>query len=201
MSDHKYRVTYTITPHPEGITKEQIPEGAGACDCVMFFSVIGVPGDGKSLSVVTASLNGERAQPLSPEQQFQLWALWAHDLTQKMTPSARRDLASAVHNAIREVALKDRTDLPERIEKAAIRHADGTVFDVPRPGRHHDVIRIMRMAGKPWKSPDEALHVQGFVTSTGRFVDRVEAKKIATAANQLLERESGKTELFSEDVW
>lgn len=44
-------------------------------------------------------------------------------------------------------------------------------------------------------------HVQGFLTTYKRFVDRVEAKQIATQANQLLDRASFYDELFSEDVW
>lgn len=43
--------------------------------------------------------------------------------------------------------------------------------------------------------------VQGFLTTNNRFVNRIEAKQIAINANQLLERECGKDELFSEDVW
>jgi len=41
---------------------------------------------------------------------------------------------------------------------------------------------------------------QGFITSFGRFVDRVEAKQIAVQANQLI-RESVFSELFSEDIY
>lgn len=44
-------------------------------------------------------------------------------------------------------------------------------------------------------------HTQGFLTNKNRFVDRVEAKLIATQTNQLLERASNGNELFSEDVW
>lgn len=41
---------------------------------------------------------------------------------------------------------------------------------------------------------------QGFITSTGRFVDRKEAKIIARNANQLL-RESVCENLISEDIY
>jgi hypothetical protein len=201
--DGKYHVTYKIEPHPEGLTREQIPAdgSVGACDCIVLYSVIGVPGDGKGLSAVIATLNGTNGEPLTPEQQFQLWTLWAHELMQKLPPGGRRDLASVVHNAIRHAAIKDR-DLPEQIEMAAIQHADGTVFTVPRPGRHHDVIAVMKAAGKPFNEQRfEYRHVQGFVTSTGRFVDRYEAKVIARERHQLLERASLSDELFSEDVW
>lgn len=91
----------------------------------------------------------------------------------------------------------------ERIAAAAIKHADGRVFSVPPPGRHHTVIAHMRhQHGIRYADPVyESRHVQGFVTDIGRFVDRYEARKIAEAAGQLLPRECGKAELFSEDVW
>lgn len=41
---------------------------------------------------------------------------------------------------------------------------------------------------------------QGFITSSGRFVDRVEAKQIAVKANQLI-RESVFSKLVSEDIY
>ncbi len=94
----------------------------------------------------------------------------------------------------------------ERIEAAAI-SLDGVVWSVPRPGRHHDVIQhVLR------KRPelDFVGGAQGFVTSTGRFVGRYEAKDIARAADQIIASEIGPggvpfkrqyPELFSEDVW
>jgi len=90
----------------------------------------------------------------------------------------------------------------ERIDRAAIKHADGTVFTVPRPGRHHTVIAHMREQGKPFRDPKfQQRHVQGFVTDTGRFVDRKEACAIARAAGQLIRKTGGSKTLYSEDVW
>jgi hypothetical protein len=67
----------------------------------------------------------------------------------------------------------------------------------PAPARHHHVLhQLARMARNlDWG--------QGFVTSTGRYVDREEAWPIAEAAGQLLDRAPtgrGGT-LYSEDVW
>lgn len=42
--------------------------------------------------------------------------------------------------------------------------------------------------------------IQGFLTNNNRFVDRVEAKKIAESCGQMLHT-SRKSELYSEDVW
>ena len=43
--------------------------------------------------------------------------------------------------------------------------------------------------------------VQGFMTSTGRFVDRKEAWKIAVASGQIRENRGYNKELFSEDLY
>lgn len=84
----------------------------------------------------------------------------------------------------------------ETIEKAAIRF-EGTVYTVPRPGRHHNVIREMARQG----FGPEAMHDQGFVTNTARFVNRREACRIATEADQIIKKTGGDDDLFSEDVW
>ncbi len=86
---------------------------------------------------------------------------------------------------------------PLKVKAAAIRHHTGEVYWVPPPGRHHHVIRMMVDAG--CKKPITGK--QGFVLSDGRFVDRVEAKKVAVIAGQLLGRAGKSRELFSEDVW
>lgn len=45
-------------------------------------------------------------------------------------------------------------------------------------------------------------HVQGFLTSTNRFVDRKEAWVIAEKANQIVNRDAGlHEELFSENLY
>lgn len=95
--------------------------------------------------------------------------------------------------------------MTETIERAAIQ-CDHVVWTVPRPGRHHDVIAYIAR-DRPWLVPITG--EQGFVTSTGRFVGREEAKKIAEAADQIIascgsdgvpfKREH--PQLFSEDVW
>jgi len=55
-----------------------------------------------------------------------------------------------------------------------------------------------------WQSPaiSRKLKHQGFLTSTGRFVDREEAFNIAEAAGQLNDRNRfGNRTLFSEDLY
>jgi hypothetical protein len=41
----------------------------------------------------------------------------------------------------------------------------------------------------------------GFITSTGRFVDREEAFRIAEASGQMLKRPISPGRLFTEDLW
>lgn len=89
-----------------------------------------------------------------------------------------------------------------RILCAAIRDHDGTVYSVPVPGRHHDVIRVM-IHEHGCKKP--VTGDQGFVASDGRFVDREIARRIAVDANQF-KRDDPRvphhaTDLFSEDLW
>jgi hypothetical protein len=59
----------------------------------------------------------------------------------------------------------------EKIESAAIR-LDGRVWSQPKPARHHDVIAFIlkSVLGLHFVQGE-----QGFVTDTGRFVDRKEA--------------------------
>ena len=82
----------------------------------------------------------------------------------------------------------------ETIVAAAIRRA-GCVCSLPRPARHCHVIEHM-VTGLGFAPPINRAF--GFVTSTGRFVDRFKAAKIAFKAGQTKCR---REELFSEDVW
>lgn len=72
--------------------------------------------------------------------------------------------------------------------------------------RHHNCIAInAKILGFPYSK--EALkivntEVQGFITNTNRFVDRLEALEIARNANQLITGEgNSKLGLFSEDLY
>lgn len=82
------------------------------------------------------------------------------------------------------------------IVAAAIKQGN-MVCSVPKPGRHHDVIREMARSGIPIPIVGE----QGFLTSDGRFVNRYEAKDIANLAGQILAKHGNLAQLFSEDVW
>ena len=85
-----------------------------------------------------------------------------------------------------------------KIVGVAIISHDGKVISLPKPNRHHNVIKLMACdLGHPTPIKGK----QGFVNESGVFLDRIEAKKVAIKHNQLLERASNLQELFSEDLW
>jgi hypothetical protein len=85
----------------------------------------------------------------------------------------------------------------ERITKAAVEYGD-TVYSLDPPNRHHHVLWLIAERVPGAERPIRG--VQGFVTSAGRFVGRVEAGQIALAAGQTAALRWG-DELFSEDLW
>jgi hypothetical protein len=82
---------------------------------------------------------------------------------------------------------------------AAAVQAHGMTFSLPRPARHHDVLHLMHSLGLP--DGPSWVTGQGFLLSSGRWVNRRDAWLVAVAAGQLLERDRNGPELFSEDVW
>lgn len=78
--------------------------------------------------------------------------------------------------------------------------AYGKLYQLPKPNRHHHLLDIM------YKEKNEAFQVaadeEGFITSTGRYVNREEGLVIAEKANQVIaERHRPGSELYSESVW
>lgn len=74
------------------------------------------------------------------------------------------------------------------------------VASVPKPGRHHHIFRALKASGEQCLIlPDD----QGFLTSTGCFVEREEAFLIASRAGQVNRKPGGYDgpQLFSEDLW
>ena len=112
------------------------------------------------------------------------------DLAAKCAPLGQR---SEAFSQIRIIP-----DPVETIAAAAIQY-EGVVYQAPPPARHHTVIKLMMDLGLPNESC--TLHNQGFVTSSGRFVDRYEGATIARAAGQLVRDPTPPDMLTSEDVW
>lgn len=86
----------------------------------------------------------------------------------------------------------------ETIVAAAIKVGE-IVCMVEQPARHHNAFYAMSRAGFAERIGPEQ---QGFVTSRGRFVDRVVGLMIAIRADQIKgQKEGNPNELYSEDVW
>lgn len=81
----------------------------------------------------------------------------------------------------------------------ALRHKEtGEIIWAHAPARHH---HLFRMIPDSVPSSEFSKYEQGFLDINDKFVDRKEAKKIARAADQLLDRASTLDILFSEDLW
>lgn len=89
--------------------------------------------------------------------------------------------------------------MTEIIVAAAISF-DNVTISLPKPARHAEVMISAEAFMKEGYVGDSD---QGFLTSTGRFVNRVQAFQIAWMAKQIVKhpRGTGKPELFSEDLW
>lgn len=89
----------------------------------------------------------------------------------------------------------------ERIVAAAIKFypRDIEYPQVWTGKRHADILHSMYLYAIDY---DRSTYIQGFWTSENRFVDRLKAKQIAVAANQLIVPiEQTFPTLYSEDVW
>lgn len=89
----------------------------------------------------------------------------------------------------------------EIIVGVAHRYTNGDkeiTYSLPKPNRHGDIYKTYH----PLHLLDEGYdETQGFYTSVGRFVDRVEALDIANNANQIIKKHPSYDQLYSEDVW
>lgn len=88
----------------------------------------------------------------------------------------------------------------QQIVGVAIKRANGTVFSLPRPNRHNHVIHAMAVAGEPTPVYGE----EGFVTDTGKFLNRAEAGQLASVNTQYFQRYGDAYpggDLYSEDLW
>lgn len=84
-----------------------------------------------------------------------------------------------------------------KIACAAIkRPKSGKVYVLPQPYRHHDIAHRMHDAGVDIAAED----IQGFVLDNGRFVDRIEAARIAMKSGQV-EKMISPPNLYTEDLW
>ena len=95
----KYHVTYAVTPHPEGLEKEEVPADHGACTALIVGSVV-YREDG-SVGFLFTSLDGRTAQPLSDAEMWKSWTLWAKRLSESPDlTEGKRGLCKLVFDAV-----------------------------------------------------------------------------------------------------
>jgi hypothetical protein len=82
------------------------------------------------------------------------------------------------------------------ITGSAIVGEDGKVYSLPKPARHHNVIRMMVEQGHRTPVCGE----QGFVLDDGRYVNRKQAAALALESKQIIELR-WPPDLYSEDLW
>jgi hypothetical protein len=85
---------------------------------------------------------------------------------------------------------------PDLITGVALLREDGAMWALPAPCRHFHLFALAALQGT-----ESEPCTQGFVTSAGVFVDRVEALAIAKAAGQRVNKNGSPKELYSEDLW
>ncbi len=85
----------------------------------------------------------------------------------------------------------------EQIVAAAMQY-EGMTISLPKPARH---AQIMHSAESFMSTDQIARGCQGFLTSHGRFVNRVQARQIAWVAGQEPKTTGNDRDLFSEDLW
>lgn len=85
----------------------------------------------------------------------------------------------------------------ERIVAIAL-DLSGLILSRPAPARHSDLMALVDKLGLPTEIIFRSR--PGFMTSSGRFVNRVEASKIARSCGQI-EKTSAITALASQHVW
>ena len=142
-----------------------------------------------------ARLEGTKVEPMDDRPSKTDWDRMEAELEAYRATEDDRD---AEREAIEREATAAASK--ERIIAAAI-SIEGMTLSLPLPARHGQVLHAainMHLA-------DHMIHAatQGFLTSTGRFVNRVQAKQIAHLAGQPQMRpESERTkDLYSEDLW
>lgn len=110
----------------------------------------------------------------------------------------RAEEYKGIPDGVTEVKGWPSSKAPETIVAAAIQ-IDGVTISLPKPARHGTIL-----AAADWYLKTQpGQEVQGFITSTGRFVNRIQARHIADIAGQKPGRSGGRDnpELYSEDLW
>ena len=113
-NDQKYRVTYSIISHKDGVTRENFfpahmeklkgPEDVGATDAVLVISML-YPPDG-SFSMLLSTLDGRTDGEVDDNELFKVWTMLAKSLAESKTLGpGKRAFASQVFEEVRSVML------------------------------------------------------------------------------------------------
>jgi hypothetical protein len=103
--NHKYKLIYCMEKKPKGMTKEEIPEGWGGCDAVLFCSMI-YPPDG-SFSLYFMGIDGRnkgeiKEGSLQDIEWFKVWTLLASRLASSETlPPDKKNFCREVFESMR----------------------------------------------------------------------------------------------------
>lgn len=81
----------------------------------------------------------------------------------------------------------------------ACRDTEGRIWSLPRPFRHHDVLRVMREYGAT--EDEDNPFSQGFLDESGRYLHRKAAYLSAVANGQIKGGKLIGSVLTSEDLW
>ena len=79
---------------------------------------------------------------------------------------------------------------------AIVNNSNGIMHVLPRPHRHKDILNYLKQ-----NKIEIDNYIEGFVTNTGTFVTRKEAKIIAIDAGQIINNYNTGPLLWSDDVW
>lgn len=104
--ERRYRMTYSLHPHPEGLTVDEVrtSKEGGGCDAVLLASLI-YPEDG-SFSCLFVGKDGRTGSNLQDVEWFKVWTLLASRLARSETLGpGHRQLAQACFDLVRDVMM------------------------------------------------------------------------------------------------
>ena len=103
--EQRYRITYRIDRHPEGVPKSEVdPKERGGTDCLVLLSILGRPGGPGPANYAQISMDGFTGDDLTPPQMYQAWAMWAHMLMEHFDENdPRHATLSEAHRRTREM--------------------------------------------------------------------------------------------------
>jgi hypothetical protein len=94
VSQHKYKVIYDFEAKPEGLTKEEVPEGKSATDSLLCVSIL-YPEDG-SLSVYILGVDGRTGEMPTDHEMYKVWMMLTKRManSQTLSPNRRANCAA-----------------------------------------------------------------------------------------------------------